>query len=251
MHGFSGAAESFDRVIAELPDDRTQVAPALLGHGARGAESFRDEVARIAQQIRDAGLAPAHVIGYSMGARLGLGLVVDHPDVVERATLVGVSPGLATDEAREERRAGDRRWIELLETDGIEAFVASWEAMPMWASQRQLPEDVRDEQRRVRLDADPDELARAFRLLGQAEMPNYRPHVHDVSVPVQLLVGQRDEKFVRLALDMQRENPRFDMAAVVGCGHNPVLERPDLVAAHIVEWEGACDAGRAAVPGGP
>jgi len=250
LHGFSGAPESFERVVAELPDDRTQVAPPLLGHGHHGADSFSAEVARLANAIREADLAPAHLIGYSMGARLGLGLVVEHPDVVERATLIGVSPGIGDDEARRLRRQSDQRWIEKLETEGIEPFVADWEAMPMWASQRQLPESVRAEQRAVRLASDAAGLARAIRVVGQAEMPYYRPRLHDVTVPVQILVGQRDEKFVRLALGMQRENPRFDMAAVDGCGHNPVLERPDLIASHIVEWEGACENGCAAVQGG-
>lgn len=243
IHGFTGAPESWAEVLDHLRDDDARAAspsstahfaPAALGHdgtsGPAGIDSFADEVDRLAGEVRGRDLAGSHVVGYSMGGRLALGLLVRHPRVFAAATLIGTSPGLADPVEREARAERDEGWARLLETDGVPTFVAAWEALPLFGSQAALPADAAERQRRIRLSHDPRGLARSLRMIGLAAMPDYRPSLGGIEVPVRLVAGERDAKFRALASEMAERLPRASLVTVEGAGHNIVLERPDRVA---------------------
>jgi len=197
---------------------------------ADGVKTFDDEVARLAEGL---GETPVHLAGYSLGARLALGIAVRHPERVARLTLIGVHPGLTTEKERDERRRADARWIELLETCGIAAFVDAWSAQPLFASERVLPDAVRLRRQEERLRHDPRELARSLRVTGLAEMPDFRPHLAGVRVPVVLMTGALDPKFSALAEELSLVLPRARHTIVSGAGHALLLERPDLVATEL------------------
>ena len=228
LHGFTGSAESWNDVLARLPT-RAALCPPLLGHGAPAPEvrTFDDEVDRLLALF---GSEPVHLCGYSLGARLALGVLARHPERVAQATLVAVHPGLATDAERDERRKADARWIEMLETCALEAFVDAWNAQPLFATQRSLPEGIQRRRRKERLTHDRKELARSLRITGLAEMPNFRGRCREIQVPVTLLAGEYDPKFSALAEELSSLLPDARRSIVPRAGHDLLLERPDLVA---------------------
>jgi 2-succinyl-6-hydroxy-2,4-cyclohexadiene-1-carboxylate synthase len=231
LHGFTGSTESWNDVLVRLPTRKAH-RPPLLGHGATapGVKTFDDEADRLGEAL---GETPVHLAGYSLGARLALAIAVRHPRRVAQLTLIGVHPGLAGEKAREERRRADARWIELLETCGIEAFVDAWSAQPLFASERSLPDAVRRRRHEERLRHDPKQLARSLRVTGLAEMPDLRPHLAGVRVPVLLMSGALDPKFSALAEELSLALPRARHTIVSGAGHALLLERPDLVATEL------------------
>jgi 2-succinyl-6-hydroxy-2,4-cyclohexadiene-1-carboxylate synthase len=231
LHGFTGSAESWNGVLARLPTVGA-LRPPLLGHGTRadGVRTFDDEVDRLARAM---GPTPAHLAGYSLGARLALGIAVRHPERVSRLTLVGVHPGLTTEAERYERRRSDQRFIELLETCGIDAFVDAWSAQPLFATQKHLPDAVRSARQKERLAHDPKELARSLRITGLAEMPDFRPYLGEIRMPVTLLSGELDQKFTALGEELSRLLPSARRTIAPGAGHDLLLERPDLVATEL------------------
>jgi 2-succinyl-6-hydroxy-2,4-cyclohexadiene-1-carboxylate synthase len=214
-------------------------APALLGHdgtgGPPGIGTFEAEVDRLAAAIRQHGIRTAHLAGYSMGGRVSLGLLVRHPDLFASATLIATSPGLRTPGEREARAARDEGWARLLETGGLDTFVAAWEALPLFATQDRLPPAAAAEQRRIRRSHDPHGLARSLRVLGLARMPDYRPRLADMELPVRLVVGQRDARFEALGREMAQRLPRGTLTRVPDAGHNVVLECPAETVALIRE----------------
>lgn len=228
LHGFTGSPSSWDAVLTHLPT-RSARCPALLGHGnaAPDVRTFDDEVERLAGLF---GSEPVHLAGYSLGARLALGLLVRYPARVACATFVGVHPGLASDAERSERRKSDARFITLLESCGIDAFVNAWVAQPLFATQASLPHAVRSRRERERLAHDPKGLARSLRVTGLAEMPNFRPLLGELDVPVTLLSGELDTKFTALADELSGLFPNARSTVVPSAGHDLLLERPDLVA---------------------
>lgn len=237
LHGFTGSPSSWTDVRIglerDLYDDNV-FAPALLGHdgspGPAEVQSFGDEVDRLARAVLERRMERPHLVGYSMGARVGLGLLVRHPGLFLSATLIGVSPGPADPAERSSRRDQDEGWARLLETEGLDTFVAAWEALPLFAAQQRGDPVRLARQRRIRLSHDPRGLARALRVIGPAAMPDYRPELGLVDVPVRIVAGERDRKFVGLGRELAPRLPAGQLRIVGDAGHNVVLERPAEIA---------------------
>lgn len=231
LHGFSGSPESWDRIRAALDPKAEVVAPALVGHGSpNDAEVtlFETEVDRIAALLARRGSA-FHLVGYSLGGRIALGLLVRHEKLFARATLIGAQPGLESEEERAGRRRADEHLCQILEELGIETFVTKWESIPLFASQKRLPPEVLEEQRAARLRRDPNALARSLRSTGLGTMPSYWESLPSIRVPVCLVAGSLDEKFTAIARRMAGCLPNAELEIVPGVGHNVALEDPAAV----------------------
>lgn len=246
LHGFTGSPASWSAVIAALRETSGPgpeiAAPVLPGHGddVPVERDWNRNVASVTARLQSTGSDgpsdrparwPVHLVGYSLGARVALAVAVAHPVRVARLTLIGGHPGLATEAERDARRAGDRRWIDLLRQRGIAAFVAEWENHPVFVSQAGLAAEIRERQRRVRLGHRAAGLADSLERMGLGEMPCYRDSFAELAMPVTLVTGERDAKFSALADDLAERVTRIvTRVTVPGCGHNPVLEQPRTIA---------------------
>lgn len=240
LHGFLGAPTSWQRVLASpfwpapfgSAAERDAFCPVLPGHGLPPApvpESFEAALATLASQIRDRFVSPVFLAGYSLGARLALGLLVRFPDLFAGALLIGVAPGLSSPE-RERRVEADAKAAASLRRQGLPAFLESWRKLPLFANQADLQAELRAEQEAINLAHDPAALAATLEVLSPGRMPDFRPSWPAIGVPVELMVGARDEKFLDLAREMQKNKPDCRLDEVPGVFHNVILEAPDAVA---------------------
>lgn len=236
IHGFSGSPDSFGAVERQLAIGRRGLRPfrpALLGHGAAGCEGvrrFEQEVDRLAAAIVRAGARGGHLCGYSLGARLALGLLARHAHLFGSATLISVHPGLSTTLERNERAGQDERWCQLLLRSGVPAFVQAWEAQPLFATRAALPEPLLSEHHRIRLAHSCSGLIRALRVLGLGQMPSYRGALAGLRLPVRLLVGELDPKFLAVGRELAAVEGRLRLEVVPGVGHDLLVEAPEHVA---------------------
>ncbi|MEM6796036.1 MAG: alpha/beta fold hydrolase [Acidobacteriota bacterium] len=234
LHGFTGRGASWRPTLDRL--DRGEAwAPDLPGHGgAREKElpgSFEDAADRLASRLEREAETPVHLVGYSLGGRLALAIAVRRPRLVGRLTLIGARPGLGPEERARRAAADDALARGLLER-GLEPFLDSWQALPLFASQRRLPKAVLEAQSALRLGHSPAGLAWALRTLSPGRMPDYRPRLQGLKPPVDLVVGELDAPYLAIAREMQAGGlPRTARLRVVpGCGHNVPLEAPAALA---------------------
>lgn len=211
LHGFAGDPASWDDVA--IDGDRI----ALPGH-AGGGPVERDWGSNLAAIAARIGPCDA-VIGYSLGARVGLGLVVGGH--VPRGVLISGNPGIAAHE-RAARRAGDAAWARLAREQGLEAFLDAWEAQPLFATQQRAPAERLAARRARRLALDPEQLAQSLEAMGLAEMPDYRALVDE---RCSWIVGADDARYVAIA----RALP-VRVELVADSGHDPLLEQPAALA---------------------
>lgn len=237
LHGFLGGPASF-RVLDTESLGLGVYAPWLAGHGPapRPARDFEAELEFLAEELAQKP-APRFLLGYSQGARLALGLLASRPELFERCALIGVQPGLRTAPERATRRQQEDAWIALLEDEGIEAFEAMWRALPLFGPAK-APE-VERELREVRIGHRPAGLVGALLALGTAAMPSYWDALSEIHAPVELWVGERDEKFLLLAREMQTLLPRARVVSFPAAYHNPLLDAPDHARAALRSWLGA------------
>jgi 2-succinyl-6-hydroxy-2,4-cyclohexadiene-1-carboxylate synthase len=201
--------------------------PWLPGHGPAAAEPARFDAA--AQAIADALPAGAILAGYSLGARLALAATLHRPRHARATVLIGGHVGLSDPAERVDRAALDAQRAAALRAGDLAAFVAAWEALPLFETQRTLPVGLQAQQRVGRLAHDPQALAWAFEVAGLAQMPDLRGAVAAARQPLCFLTGALDARFGALADSLVRP-PWVTHRIVPGAGHNLLLEAPAAVA---------------------
>ncbi|MDA0312597.1 MAG: 2-succinyl-6-hydroxy-2,4-cyclohexadiene-1-carboxylate synthase [Gemmatimonadetes bacterium] len=231
LHGFTGASTSWGSGIVDGLAS-VGLAPVLVdlpGHGRHAAEvdpagfTLRAALDLVSQ----AGDRPADLIGYSMGGRVALHFAAERPGSVRRLVLESASPGLATGAERSARREADESLASRIETRGVEAFIDTWERLPLFASQVSLPDHVRLSHRLHRLRNCESGLAGALRGLGTGALPSLWDRLPEIECPTLLLVGEHDAKVADVGARMASKIPRATLVVVPDAGHTVHLERPE------------------------
>jgi 2-succinyl-6-hydroxy-2,4-cyclohexadiene-1-carboxylate synthase len=228
LHGFTQTGESWSGVRAALPPRCSVLAPDLRGHGSAGAIRPVDLAAVLGDLEA---LVPERcvLVGYSMGGRLALHAALT-PEIagrLQRLVLIGASPGIADPGERSARRAADERLADQLSGMSIEAFAERWAGTPVLADQ---PAGVRAAAHEDRLRSTPSGLAAALRGLGTGALPSLWERLGELSMPVSLVVGERDVKFAAIAAEMAAAISHAEVLGVAGAGHTVHLERPGELA---------------------
>lgn len=230
VHGFTGSAASWEPGLIDGLAG-AGLAPVLVdlpGHGADvgAVEPSRFTLEAALDRLGAAGAWPEDVVGYSMGGRIALHFAAAHPGRVRRLVLESASPGLATEEERSARRAADEALAARIAAEGIEWFVAHWEAQPIFESRARLDGVTLARQRELRLRNDPRSLAAALEGLGTGRLPSLWGALGKIEAPTLLLVGEFDARYVEIAERMCRAMPDARMTVVPGAGHSVHLEAP-------------------------
>ena len=242
LHGFTGSAGTWSGLTAALAADYTVIAPDLIGHGRSDAPEDVDRyrmpraVDDLVALVRQLGHDRAAWLGYSLGGRTALQLVVQHPEAVEALILEGASPGIVNDDERAARVAGDEAMAERIERDGVEAFVDTWERVPLFATQLSLPAETRAAIRATRTANTATGLANSLHGMGAGAQDPLLDRVAAITVPTLLIAGELDTKYVEIARDMARTMPDATMHLIEGAGHAAHLERPEAFQRPLLEF---------------
>lgn len=233
LHGFTGSSAAWRPHLDAWREFNT-IAVDLLGHGASDSpadpERYRMErcVDDLVALLNGLGIERTAVLGYSMGGRVALHLALRAPERLWGLVLESASPGIEDASERDERRRSDEALAERIEREGLEAFVATWEAQPLFASQARLPDAVRHELRRQRLQNDPLGLANSLRGLGAGRQQPVLDRLAELRLPVLLITGALDTKYSGLAGRMAAALPCARLEVVPNAGHATHLEQPEI-----------------------
>ena len=250
LHGFTGSTRSWDEVRDKLFQHFTVLTVDLPGHGrspapddpaAYGLSRFADDLARM---LGAAGVDRVAVVGYSMGGRAALRFALSYPDRCTALVLESTSPGIVDESERAARRKADEELATLLETEGIEAFVDRWEQLPLWSYREALlrrlhpipAHKLRMALMHVhaqRLAQSPKGLANSLRGAGAGVEPPVVELLSSLRMPVLLLAGALDEKYVAHARVMEAHIPDATVYVDPDSGHALHLEIPTRVASVI------------------
>ena len=229
LHGFTNTGESWNGVRSALGERYRSFAPDLRGHGdAAGRrpvslEAILDDVAGLTE-------GRFTLAGYSMGGRIALHAALAFPARVTRLILIGASPGLSDPAERVARRAADETLADEVEQMTIEGFAKRWAKTPVLAGQ---PPAVLDAVHAQRLRNTPAGLAASLRGVGTGALAPLWDRLGELTAGVDLIVGERDEKFRATAERMWAALPDARLTVVPGAGHAVHLEDPAAVAAVI------------------
>jgi 2-succinyl-6-hydroxy-2,4-cyclohexadiene-1-carboxylate synthase len=233
LHGFTGTARTW-RPFARRFGRRFRLALAdAPGHGASDAPQAAEPYSlwRTAERLAEAldrltPGRPAHVLGYSMGGRQALHLALSHGARVASLALEGASPGIEDAAERAARQTADEALAEMIEREGLPAFVDHWQALPLFAGQAAMAAPRRARLRRERLGQRPEGLAMSLRGAGAGGQDDLWPRLSALAMPVLFVAGQRDERYAAIGRRLVAAVADGRLAIVPRAGHSAHLERP-------------------------
>jgi 2-succinyl-6-hydroxy-2,4-cyclohexadiene-1-carboxylate synthase len=230
LHGFMGQGDDFQEVMAALASTFYCVSVDLPGHGqtqvllpANGY--YLDAVAEgLLAFLTAHSLLPCGLVGYSMGGRLALHMACQHPEQFTGLVLESASPGLATAAERHQRRQQDETLAQMLEAESWLHVLQRWYDQPIFASLKQSPSFAALMQRRSA--NNPQALAQVLRGLGTGQQPSLWTVLPTLQIPITLIVGARDSKFLHMNTVMAASCPSAQLVVLPDCGHTPHYENP-------------------------
>ncbi|MDT0091011.1 2-succinyl-6-hydroxy-2,4-cyclohexadiene-1-carboxylate synthase [Listeria marthii] len=242
LHGFTGSSETFQDSISHLKEWYNIIAPDLLGHGKTASPeevarySIQEICADLAEMLHQLKIAKCFVLGYSMGGRVATAFAAAYPEIVRGLVLVSSSPGLRQADVRASRVQADNRLADRIEAEGITSFVDYWENLALFNSQSVLPAEQKKRIRSERLAQNPHGLAMSLRGMGTGKQPSYWDKLAGFTFPVLLITGALDEKFEKIAQDMQQLLPNSTHVTVQDAGHAVYLEQPNIFSSQLNNW---------------
>ncbi|MEX0844293.1 MAG: 2-succinyl-6-hydroxy-2,4-cyclohexadiene-1-carboxylate synthase [Balneolaceae bacterium] len=233
LHGFMGSGNSFDHMIPEMKYFCNPITIDLLGHGeTEGAElhyrfSAKEQVADLTKLISEQLKIPLYLYGYSMGGRLTLQLALHRPDLYKGLILESSTFGIEGETEQQARQELDaKRSDDLL--GNFEGFLENWKKMPLFntsSASKKLLNRVDEIQR----NQNPFWLANSLQGFGTGTMPCVRNRLKELKIPVQLIAGEKDSKFVHINRQMEKELPVAKLKVVQNAGHRVHLDEPEEI----------------------
>jgi len=251
---------SWTQIAAQLEGYHV-LAPDLLGHGktlfSRGdelsLEAYVEQVNTLGAWARKNDLTgrtqSVSLVGYSLGGRIAALYASRYPENVSALILESAGLGSKNDDARTARAEKTARMIAELDrsialdpTHPLAAFLDYWEALPLFATQAELPEATRSRVREERAANDPLALRANLSDAGQHKMDDLRPALARLNKPLLYIVGERDVAYTEIARDLMRtwaDEHKDSLLCGTGflqievmrdVGHNTHLEAPDQFA---------------------
>ena len=234
LHGFTGSIQTWQSFSEVAKTGFTVVAVDLPGHGASDSPpdsrmyTMERHVQALAEILDRVGLERVAWLGYSLGGRIALSAAVALPERTTALVLASASPGIASEEERQQRIREDEALACWIAEVGVERFVEYWESLPLWHSQKRLPAVIRDGLRSQRLRNNPCGLANSLRGVGTGAQPPLHDRLEELTAPVLLVAGEEDQKFIGIAREMHRSIPTSRLETVPRAGHAVHLEQPEI-----------------------
>lgn len=247
LHGFLGTSEEWIPIMEAISGFSRCIAFDLPGHGKSKVEveavnkpvkehTFSIEAVSdiICKFLSSINAHKVTLVGYSMGARVALYMALRCSDMVKGAVIISGSPGLKDEPARKIRRIKDDSRASSLDAYGLKYFLDTWYAGDLWISLRRHPKFKEIVTSRMK-HYDVHALAKVLSDLSVGRQPPLWEDLKLCKSPLLFIVGEKDEKFKRLARQMcstisqeasSNRKSTWETVIIPDSGHAVHLENP-------------------------
>jgi 2-succinyl-6-hydroxy-2,4-cyclohexadiene-1-carboxylate synthase len=239
LHGFMGCKEDYESLLPRLSRHFYCVAIDLPSHGKAAAIRWGwSEMAEylVATQALFSPKQPSYLYGYSLGGRIALYTALHFPQNWAGVILESASAGLADPIEQAERQRRDRAIARKLRQKSLDfaEFLRSW-------YQQQIFQGLEnsagfEEMLKRRQLGNPPALADALETFSLGSQPFLGNFLAQSSLPLLLLAGELDLKFVQIQKQLAALYPMAQVEILAGCSHNIQSQQPDRLSEIICTW---------------
>jgi len=240
LHGFLGSGAEWEDIVSFLADDYRCLTVDLPGHGKTAGLNrepdwgMENTAAAVITLLNELTIEKCFLVGYSMGGRLALYLILRYQQYFSKVVLESASPGLKTAAERQERIARDNLLADKLENGDFEKFLTDWYRQPLFRDLLNHPRFR--EMFKKRLKNDPTGLAKSLREMGTGCQSSLWDKLPQNKIPLLLVVGEKDAKFRSIADGMASLCSTATVEVIKGCGHNVHFEEPGKFATEVEKF---------------
>jgi 2-succinyl-6-hydroxy-2,4-cyclohexadiene-1-carboxylate synthase len=234
LHGFMGSSADFRLMIPTLFQHFHCICVDLPGHGQTAIDAH--DFVSIAEQILEIVPDNCYLYGYSLGGRLALYLALHHPDRWQKVILESASFGLPNAQMRQERQRQDNAIARKLRQPDLDftAFIQNWYQQPVFTGINAHPDFL--QLIASRANNQPLSLARSLETMGLSQQPYLGELLKINKIPLLLLVGEQDTKFVEIGSKMASLCQQAKLAIMPNCSHNIHFQQLELWLRAVLEF---------------
>jgi len=228
FHGFMGSGEAFTPLLKDLSKFCNPITIDLKGHGKSSGPEKADhystdqQVGELTSVISRLKFQSLFLYGYSMGGRLALQLALETPELFSGLILESTHCGIADPDLRKQRRKIDRVRAEQI-IDDFSTFLEGWSQLPLFNAKQSSDSDYYYQ---IMEQQHPPYLAASLRGFGAGNMPCVCDRLSSFELPVQLIAGSEDQKYVDKMSEIAQLLPSSTLDIVDGAAHRVHVDRP-------------------------
>jgi len=198
---------------SEVPKDSTQYSQPLM-------------VEDLHQLMLHLGLERACVGGLSMGGNVALNFALAHPEMLDGLLICDTGAGSDEPEAWAKKV---RRWVGLLDSEGIEVFAEDYIRDPIMAEYAGRGRREREFLWAAMTSNTAEGLARGLEgVVGnRPSIYSLRDRMATLRVPTTVIVGDRDHWCTKISRFMTATIPGAELVVIRDSGHMTNLEQPE------------------------
>ena len=223
IHGLGSSVRDWELQLPVFAPRYQVVTFDLRGHGQSskppGPYTIRLFAADTAGLIKEVGLAPAHVVGISLGGMVALQLAVSSPDLVRSLTVVNAGPEFIVRTMKERLMVLQRQLIVRL---------LGMRKMSEVLSQRLFPKPEHEEVRRLFVERWAENDPRAYRAAMQALVGwSVADQLGAIQCPTLVIAADQDYTPVAAKEAYVARMPRAELVVIRDSRHATPVEQPD------------------------
>ena len=226
-----GSSHSFKHLIPSLIGFCNPITIDLLGHGETdGSEmhyrfSSKEQIADICKLISEQFPTPLYLLGYSMGGRLAIQCCLQRPDLFRGLILESTTFGLENPQERQARQALDAQRADSI-MGNFESFLKKWDDMSLFKA-GEASEQQKSTISHIQNNQNPIWMGNSLLGFGTGTMPFLGNSLHQLAIPVKLIAGGLDTKFVSIMNSMLKKIDDCSLSIIKGAAHRVHFDQPE------------------------
>lgn len=216
LPGFLGLQSDWATLEATLPLSFIPIAPYQVSQPELSLGKWSQKFSKMLQAEKK----PCILLGYSMGARLCMHILLENNNLVKAMVLISGNPGLKTQQERKKRLTLDRLWAKRFQKESWETLIHAWNSQSIFLT-TPITRYEKDYCRR--------NLSSTLINWSVAHQVDFSLKLEQASFPILWITGELDEAYSNRLLKFS--HPLSQSKIISSSGHRVPWEQPKAFSA--------------------